>query len=166
MKPMSEMGLEGENHKDGRKVYELGYLLVPTLGSEDVPAHYTALKDLITSLGGELITDEMPKFIPLAYAMTKITPSSRSKFDSAYFGWAKFFMEADKAIDLKKKVEANTKIIRFLILKTVKENTMAFRRFVGRDSAYRKHTPKKESVEATPINKEEIDKEIDAMVAM
>ena len=36
------------------KVYELGYLLAPSIAEEDVPMNYGNLKDLILSLGGEL----------------------------------------------------------------------------------------------------------------
>ena len=71
-------------------------------------------------------------------------------------------------MELKKKLDLSPDILRFLILKTVKENTIAARRFIGRE-IHRKvpsmHT-KEENVEAVPINKEEIDKEIDAMVAV
>jgi len=55
-----------------------------------------------------------------------------------------------------------------LILKTVKENTIAAKRFVRGDMRGRRpRVEKNENDEiATPINKEEIDKEIDAMVAL
>jgi hypothetical protein len=58
-------------------------------------------------------------------------------------------------------------IIRFLILKTVKENTIAAKRFVHKEITHKKPMAKKadENEEVVPINKEEIDKEIDAMVA-
>ncbi len=162
---MSEVDTEIENTKGDKRVYELGYLLVPTIASEDVPAMYTALKDTVVSFGGEFIMDEMPKLIPLAYTMVKVVSNVRNKFDSGYFGWLKFYMATEKVDELKKKLDLDPKIIRFLILKTVKENTMAARRYVGRDSAYRKNVPKKDA-EALPINKEEIDKEIEAMVAV
>lgn len=109
----------------------------------------------------------MPKMIPLAYSMLKVVSNVRSKFNTAYFGWVKFFMDPEKVLELKKKLDLDPNMIRFLILKTVKENTLASKRFVGKDSAYRKNTPKKDDgAEALPINKEEIDKEIDAMVAV
>lgn len=167
MRLMQDMDIGAENNKDGEKVYEVGYLLVPTLASEEVPVIYTNLKDLISSLGGEFISDDMPKMIPLAYSMLKVVSNVRSKFNTAYFGWVKFFMDPEKVLELKKKLDLDPNMIRFLILKTVKENTLASKRFVGKDSAYRKNTPKKDDgAEALPINKEEIDKEIDAMVAV
>lgn len=166
MELMPEMENEEKNNAKEKRVYELGYLLVPTMALEEVPAAYTGLKDLVSSFGGEFITDEMPKMIPLAYSMVKIVSNARNKFDSAYFGWMKFYMDTEHVRELKKKLDLDPSIIRFLILKTVKENTLASKRYVGRDSAYRKNLPKKDGGEVVPINREEIDKEIDAMVAV
>ncbi len=155
-----------KNSSDSR-VYEIGYLLVPTIAGEEVPAVYTKLKDLVVSMGGELIADEMPRMINLAYTMLKVTSNVRSKFNTAYFGWVKFEMNPDKINEIKAKLDLDPTIIRFLITKTVKENTIAAKRFVYKDGPRRK-TPmqkKDENEVVAPINKEEVDKEIEAMVA-
>jgi ribosomal protein S6 len=125
------------------------------------------LKELAVSFGGEVISDDMPKMINLAYSMQKVTSNVRRKFNTAYFGWIKFTMEASQILELKKRLDLDPTIIRFLILKTVKENTIAAKRFVRGEIYTRKpksKTPENESV--APINKEEIDKEIDALVAV
>ena len=150
------------------RVYELGFLFVPTIKEEELPAVYDSLKELVASFGGQQISDDMPKMMNLAYSMVKVVKNVRSKFDTAYFGWVKFTMDADKVLDLKKKLDLDPNVIRFLILKTVKENTMSSKRFT-RDSSRRKAPVAKtegENVEPTEINKEEIDKEIDAMIAV
>lgn len=155
------------NTEPNERVYELGYLLVPTIPQEDVPAVYGNLKELIASLGGVPIADEMPKMISLAYAMVKVVANVRNKFNTAYFGWTKFTMETDKVLELKKKLDLDPNFIRFLILKTVKENTIAAKRFVRGEVMHRRPPTKKADDEVViPINKEEIDKEIDAMVAV
>jgi ribosomal protein S6 len=156
---------EMDQEVSASQIYEVGYLLVPTTPEEQVPALYSGLKDLVASLGGEAIADDMPKMIPLAYPMTKVVYNVRSKFNTAYFGWLKFAMPKNKALELKKKLDLDINIIRFLLLKTVKENTIAAKRFVGRDSIRKPVSAKKEGEEAAPMNKEEVDKEIDAMVA-
>jgi ribosomal protein S6 len=149
------------------KVYEVGYLLVPKISEEEMPAIYGNLKELIASLGGKMISDEMPIMINLAYTMQKTVQNVRNKYNTAYFGWMKFYLDTNTVSDLKKKLDLDANIIRFLILKTVKENTIAAKRFVHRDISRRKTPVKKtgENEEVIPINKEEIDKEIDAMVA-
>jgi ribosomal protein S6 len=166
--PTSEQKTENEPGKSGKeRVYELGYLLSPAISEEDVPVVVGNLKELISSQDGIAISDEMPKMMPLAYSMVKVVANVRNKFSSAYFGWDKFTMSSDKVLELKKKLDLDPNFIRFLILKTVKENTMASKRFVRADGAHRKPRSEKSEQSGTivPINKEEIDKEIDAMVA-
>ena len=157
-----------EDVEKNSRIYEVGYLLVPTLSEENMPGVYSTLKDLVVSLGGEIISDEMPKMIPLAYHMVKVFQNIRNKFDTAYFGWVKFEMDASKVLELKKKLDLDPNFIRFLILKTVRENTIAAKRFIHKDARRKTTTLKKEGEgEASlPIDKEEIDKEIDAMVAV
>ena len=164
---MQDNEVEVKGDENDKRVYELSFLLVPTIEEGELGVAYTNLKDMVASFGGEMIAGEMPKMTPLAYSMLKVVSNVRNKYNSAYFGWVKFFMDAEKVLELKKKLDFESNVIRFLILKTVKENTIATKRFVGRDSAYRKNTPKKsDDGEVVPINKEEIDKEIDAMVVV
>ncbi len=152
--------------EDGFEVYELGYLLVPTIAEEDLPMHYGNLREVITSSGASVISDEMPKMMTLAYPMQKVISNIRNKFTTAYFGWIKFTMEKSSMIQLKKKLDLDPNLVRFLIIKTVKENTIASKRFT-RDDSRRTFGARKttEEVPATPIDKETIDKEIDALVA-
>lgn len=150
---------------DGR-VYELGFLLVPTISEENMPIAFNNLKDLIADFGGEIISDEMPKMISLAYTMFKIHQNVRNKFNSAYFGWIKFETSPEKIPGLNKKLDFDQNLVRFLILKTVRENTIAAKRFVHKDSRKKILFAKREGEAeiSSPIDKEEIDKEIDAMV--
>lgn len=148
------------------KVYEVGYLLVPTLEEGNIPAIHGDLKDLVVStFKGEIISDEIPKMMTLAYPMLKVAANLRSKFDTAYFGWIKFTMGAEEIVELKKKLDLDLNIIRFLIMKTVKENTIATKRFAVRGGVKRTFTPRKSDEVTAPINKEEVDKEIDALIA-
>ncbi len=155
---------KGETAADAR-IYEVGYLLAPTIEEGKVAELYTALKDLIGSLNGVVVSDDMPRMIPLAYTMEKVVQNIRSKYDTAYFGWVKFEMEPEKVTELKKKLDLDPTIVRFLLIKTVKENTVAAKRFMNRDGIKRKPAVKSEDGAPVVINKEEIDKEIDAMVA-
>ncbi|MFA5932197.1 MAG: 30S ribosomal protein S6 [Candidatus Paceibacterota bacterium] len=174
MKPMQDKEIKDKNNISNEeegdavaRVYELGYILVPTLSEEEIPAAFGNLKELVSSYGGIVISDEMPKMMNLAYPMVKVVTNIRNKFKTGYFGWVKFTMDSDKVLELKKKLDLDPTIVRFLILKTVKENTIAAKRFVRGEIAHRK--TKKELGEnevAVPINKEELDKEIDAMVTV
>lgn len=166
----NEISMEMDTDMSGDpRVYEVGYLFVPTISEEELPASYGNLKELISSFGGQIISDEMPKMITLAYQMLKVVANIRSKFNTAYFGWVKFEMDPAKVLELKKKLDLSPEIIRFLIIKTVKENTIATKRFAYRDAAHKKPIAKNAdgvNAESVEINKEEIDKEIDAMIAV
>ena len=165
---MPESDKEIAKQENDARVYELGYLLMPTIKEEDVPVSYGNLKELVSSFKGEIIADEMPKMTNLAYSMQKITSNVRNKFKTAYFGWTKFIMDSQKVLELKKHIDLDSNFIRFLILKTVKENTIAAKRFVRGDIVHRRPPMKKNRDDEVivPMNKEEIDKEIDALVAV
>ncbi|MFA6000344.1 MAG: 30S ribosomal protein S6 [Candidatus Paceibacterota bacterium] len=162
----SDLVLENntENTADSR-IYEVGYLLAPTIAEEKIAEHYTGLKDLIASLGGATIADEIPRMLPLAYTIEKVVQNVRSKYDTAYFGWNKFEMSPAQVLELKKKLDLDPNFVRFLLIKTVRENTVAAKRFMNRDGIRRKAPVAGENEVVAPINKEEVDKEIDAMVA-
>lgn len=163
---IGSMSDEVSNNANSR-VYEIGYLLVPTIDEVDLPVAYGNLKELVSTEGGAVISDDMPKMIQLAYTMVKVVANVRNKFNTAYFGWIKFTMDADKIASLKEKLDLDPNIIRFLLIKTVKENTIAAKRFVRSDMHRRPKMQRSDEGEpAAPINKEEIDKEIDALVAV
>ena len=158
---------ESEISEENSKVYELGYLLAPTIKEEDASVNYGNLKAIVSSFNGKIISDEMPKMTNLAYSMVKVTSNMHNKFNMAYFGWIKFIMNSQKILELKKYLDLDPNTIRFLILKTVKENTIATKRF-ARGGIYKRPAMKENTKNeiAAPINKEEIDKEIDALVSV
>ena len=142
MKPMSDKENKVEKEAVDARIYEVGYLLVPTIAGEEVPAQYGNLKELIASLGGSVIADEMPRQITLAYTMVKVINNIHTKFDSAYFGWVKFTMDPEKVLELKKKMTLDINVLRFLILKTVKESTVAPKKYMRTDAPKRKKAKK------------------------
>ncbi len=140
-------------------VYEVGYLLVPTIAEEEVAAKVSELRETIDKLGAVVISDEHPKLTELAYTMEKDIANRKEKFNHAYFGWVKFDLEPGAVEKLKTELERNTSIVRFLIVKTVRENTLASKRPLG----FKKRTRKDEAA-GEEMNKEEVDKQIDALV--
>ena len=105
-------------------VYEVGYHLVPTIDESDVLVHSSKIKSLIEEKGGVIISEEMPKSMALAYEISKSVNTKRQKFNKAYFGWVKFEMDPAQVLDLKNKIESLSEVLRLLVIKTVKENTI------------------------------------------
>lgn len=123
--------METENSKetiattaDNLAVYEVSYLLLPSLALEQVPHEVDSIKESITSRAGAVISQEMPVLIDLAYPLTKVVQTVRHKVTTGYFGWVKFEMPHDGVLGVKKVLDGDDTIIRYLIIKTVRENTL------------------------------------------
>jgi len=154
--------------KDIKKdVYEVGYLIIPTVAEENVGAIVTELKDMLVKKGSEFISDEYPKMIDLAYEMTKTIANKKQRFMTGYFGWVKFETSKEAILEVKEALDHNDSLIRFMIIKTVRESTMAQspKRVFG---AKKRHTSSKveetEEGEKQEIDEKTIDQDIDALV--
>lgn len=159
---------QGENmEKEGSNlVYEASYLLLPTVSAEQAPAKASSIKDKIVSLGGTIVSDEDPVFIDLAYPMVKVVQTSRHKADQGYFGWVKFEIDSNKIDLVKKFFDNNEEVLRHLIIKTVKENTLlnGKMKLKSEDKTRKEEDPAEvEEVKEEPVA-EELDKTIDDLV--
>lgn len=148
-------------------VYEVGYLMVPTITEENLGAEVSSLKDVLQNNGAVFISDEYPKLMELAYVMFRSINNKKQKFSSGYFGWVKFECTTSQAKTIKNLLEKDERLIRYLFIKTVRENTMSVKRsYSKQDNSKRRFvaTPKTTEEPEAPINEESIDKEIEALV--
>ncbi|MEI6660097.1 MAG: hypothetical protein WCK91_01585 [bacterium] len=142
-------------------VYEVGYIMLPSIAEEALGGEVVALKDSLSALGAVFISDEYPKMIELAHEMARSINNKKQKFSYGYFGWVKFDCTTAQTAGIKDFLDKNEKLVRFLMIKTIRESTMSVKRPYGKtDGAKRKPKPE----EALPINEEVIDKEIEALV--
>ena len=162
--------MEIENIKEKEEnmsVYEVSYLLLPSLAEGQVPGKAGLLKEALTSLGGAIISLESPILIDLAYPMTKVVSTVRHKVDTGYFGWIKFEIDPSQMANVKKNLDANIEIIRYLIIKTVRENTLLEGKMnIRKEENIRKSEdePEVEEVLKVLVPEEAIDKSIDELV--
>lgn len=155
--------MKEENEKDAGVIYEVGFHLLPTVEESAVLTEFSKVRQIVEEAEGTVISEEMPKLLVLAYEIAKDIDSKRQKFNKAYFGWVKF--EADSAVigEIKKKIENLPSVLRFIIVKTVKENTLHtpkipfFKKEVSKEE-------KTEGVEKPKASEAEIDKSIDDLV--
>ena len=150
-------------------VYEVGYLMVPTIAEENLGGEITSFKDTLQANGAVFISDEYPKLMELAYTMVRSINNKKQKFSNGYFGWVKFECSTSQAKVIKGILEKDERLIRYLFIKTVRENTMSVKRSYNRqDSSRRRTSPATPRVVTeelkVPINEESIDKEIEALV--
>ena len=153
-----------ENTSDKQSIYEIGFHLVPIIAENDLGVRVTAIRDIIEANGGKMIADEYPKQMELAYPMVKIAANKRAIYHSSYFGWVKFEVEVNKAKAVEAALKADDFILRFIFVKTVRENTMAPKKALVKRSEDGS-TRSEEKVEEKPqLTEEELDKTIEDLV--
>ncbi len=113
-----------ESTKEGFKVYELGIHLLPSLSEADVQIEFSKIKSNIEKLDGEIISESQPKMFNLAYEIPKTLKAQKKWYETAYFGWVKFELDASKLAVFEKFVKELEDTLRYLIVKTVRENTL------------------------------------------
>lgn len=147
------------------RIYELGYHIVPTVKDEDVEKVVGDIRGVIEKHKGNFIAEGAPQSIKLAYEMAVMSShGKRTMFDRAHFGWIKFEVVPEAAVELKKMLAIDKRILRSIIFLTVREDTRAAARPVLRDvrrtdsiDTTRKVVEEKSDV---PVSEEAIDKAI------
>jgi ribosomal protein S6 len=97
------------------KIYEIGYLLVPSLPAEKVGEQVSAFAVILAQHSAIVIDEESPSLISLAYEMDKI--------DHGYFGWIKFYCSPSVIEEIRKSFDQNPNTLRTLAIATVREKT-------------------------------------------
>lgn len=155
------------DNKETNRVYEVGYLVLPSIPEEKLEVIVTQLKKHVSDNSGEFISEEDPKSRRLAYQMEKRTEAGNERISSAYFGWLKFEMPAENAVALKEKLSGMPELLRFLIMKTVRESTYT-PKMLPREEAEQEEVssegPSEESESQGSEPEEDLDKSIDALV--
>ncbi len=166
------------NKGEGKKVYEIGYLLVSSVPPEKVTDILSTLKGILSKGEAVTISLEAPELMSLAYTMIKKIGTVNHRFDQAYFGWIKFEVSGNKIEDIKKAFEMHPDMLRMLLITTIRENTylgkkaiaapilanvMNTAEVVGTDQAV-STVPLEVKLETKSRAVEDMDKSIDEMV--
>lgn len=169
-------------HEDRMSVYEIGYLITPSIPEEKVPAEVEGVKRIIAAAGASVLAEEAPHLLKLAYEIRRKTMAgSYDKFTEAYFGWIKFEAGSSAIETAKKAIEILPSVLRMLLITTTRENTYLGKHapaiaaeIGGRKAVTAEKAPSKpfeakagaktETGSDAPASVEEMDKSIDAMV--
>lgn len=147
------------------QVYEVGFHVIPIVAEDDLGVRVTAVRDVIEAAGGRMISDEYPKHLDLAYPMVKIAANKRATYHSSYFGWMKFDADPASIRAIDKVLKADEFIIRFILVKTVRENTMVPKKVLREKRNEETPHAKESPAEKQPaMTEEELDKTIDSLV--
>ncbi|MBI2474324.1 MAG: 30S ribosomal protein S6 [Candidatus Taylorbacteria bacterium] len=154
--------------KTDRKIYEIGYHIVPSVQEDKLGTELSSLKDILEKNKATIISEESPKLRPLAYEMRKETAGKYQKYNTAYFGWFKFEATPDLVLVIEDAFKKQASILRYLLVKTVRENTMTAPKIPSyRRTEVPKFEEKKEAEqgEKKVVSETELDKAIDAAIA-
>ncbi len=123
--------INNESTKEGFKVYELGIHILPTLSEADVLVEFSKIKSNIEKLEGEIISESEPRMFKLAYEIPKTIKAQKRWYETAYFGWVKFELDASKLAVFDKFVKELENTLRYIIVKTVRENTLVAKEIIA-----------------------------------
>lgn len=135
------------------KLYELAFLISPDIKDEELNGYLEKVDNFIKEEGGVMVDSGRPIRIKLSYPI-----KSQSQ---AFLIFAIFQLEAEKIANLDKKMRADDKVLRYLLInkKVVKE--------IPRRTHKRYPLPAKEGPEKTKEEKvglESIDQKLDEIL--
>ncbi len=151
------------------QIYEVGFHILPTVPEEKLQEVILKLEDSINKNGGTIISQEFPKIRALSYEIKRRVETKYSSFNKAYFGWIKFETPLTSIGKIEEEIKNNDNILRFIIVKTIRENTM----HVFKPSMISRENNKEEITkvskdaavqEKVEVSEEEIDKSIEELL--
>jgi ribosomal protein S6 len=110
------------------RVYEISFIFDNKLDEGTALEKSNAIKQSIATLGGSFISEEAPYMRELAYEMIRVVNNVNIRFNVGYFGWIKFELDASKVKELEKGLKLDEEVIRYLVVSTVRENTVYTKR--------------------------------------
>jgi ribosomal protein S6 len=148
------------------RIYEAGYIVVPTVKEEDVEKVVSGIRSEIEKLGGSFIAEGAPALIKLAFDMDKREGEKHVAYDRGYFGWIKFEAGTHAAKALTDTLQADKQILRSMVFKTLREDTRAkFKapqlREVKRTDTIKTSARKEE--DKTPVSEVDLDKALETL---
>jgi len=108
------------------QIYELGYLILPSVPEGQLSDVVSKLKGIVAKAGGKELDGEAPFKYPLAYAMSKTIGASRYVVKDAYIGWFKFELEPASVVELKMEIDKVDEILRSILIKAPLETSFSF----------------------------------------
>jgi ribosomal protein S6 len=151
-------------------VYELGYHIIPATQDGDVESVVARLRASIEKAEGVFVSEGAPQKVMLAYPMAVWNNGKWTKYSEAHFGWIKFELSPNHINEIDTLCKEDKEVLRFLIHKTVREDTRVnVRQFVlkevKRTDTIKSNINKPEVSEAKEeVSEEKLEKAIEELV--
>lgn len=105
-------------------IYEVGYLLNPTIPEDQVAAIETDMHEKITDADGEIVASQSPEMRELSYEIEVKDEGEKRQFSRGQFGWVQFAIKAEQVDDVEKIFINSEDVIRHLLV-TVDDDAVA-----------------------------------------
>lgn len=166
---MAEIKAEKKEKKETKQeninVYEIGFHLTPSLSEEEVEKEVGFIKKVIEDAGGVFVSEGYPKMQNLEYTIVVPISMPKARFNVARFGWIKFEGTTEALEVINESLSRNDNILRMLVTKTTKENTLYGAKLKQKKEAEeRREEEAKKASEAPKVSDEEIDKSIEDII--
>jgi small subunit ribosomal protein S6 len=129
MKNENETIVEAGNES---RVYEISYILVPTISEEAAAEKINSLKATIATHGGSFISEEVAYTRDLAYEMLTVIKNVNTRFNTGYFGWIKFDLDPAAIAKVEKTLKLDEEVVRFLTVKADRDINIYTKKVVER----------------------------------
>lgn len=107
-------------------VYELGYLVLPSVAEEQLSQVVDTIKGILKKVGAKELDSEDPLKTDLAYTMSKSVGARKYVVDEAYIGWVKFEVDGSVLKEVDDAMKLQEEVLRHLIVKTTRETQFTF----------------------------------------
>ena len=148
-----------EDHKEAI-VYELGYLVLPSVPEDNIPKVVSNIVSIIEKAGGKTLDSESPFLDKLAYSMSKSIGARKYVVDEAYIAWMKFEAEPSMIEEIKLGVEKLEEILRVLLIKAPRETTFTFTKAreakLAREEELNNPTPEEVESDSESVETEDV----------
>jgi ribosomal protein S6 len=152
------------------KLYEIGFHLVSSIPEEKVGDEFSQLKKILESHKAEIVKEGEVNLIDLAYEMVQKINGKNYKFDKSYFGWLHFNAGADAIAEIKAELDANTNVLRYIIVKTTDDEGHSTSKIALEEEQEEgegektEEKPKEEKTEEAPVKDKKLDEEVDEVI--
>jgi ribosomal protein S6 len=152
---------------DSLRIYEIGYHIISTVKEEDVEGVVQSIRAHIEQVGGTFIAEGAPVAMKLSYAMVAREGDKNVSYDRSYFGWIKFEAPVTITETLDESLKNDPKILRFIVFRTVREETRARMKIptlrdVRRTDTIKPAMRQSEDV-SVPVSQVDLDKAIETL---
>jgi ribosomal protein S6 len=101
---------------ENNNIYEVGYLLAPTIPEDQVMAIESDMHEQITDTGGDIVAFQSPEMRELSYEIEIKDEGDKRQYTRGQFGWVQFKIKTADIDSVEKIFITSDDVIRHLLV--------------------------------------------------